>query len=268
MISGADMNNVVTLPLQAKKWVCPECGNDNCEHSQPRDRAREAVRELSNAELLPKSAGGDTRSDLASRDAWSNYAIADRLGVSEPTVRRARAEEMAARELLVAPTFPHVTNNSGENEWYTPSAVIEAARRCMGGIDLDPASSLEAQKTVQAERFFTLETNGLSQPWVGRIWMNPPYERMLVDLFVTKLVSESVEQAIVLVNNATETDWGQTLLAAAQGVCFPAKRIRFLSPDGEKGAPLQGQMICGLGVKASQFIREFDAFGVCFSGCN
>ena len=32
----ADMNNVVTLPVEAQKWVCPECGNDNCEHSQPR----------------------------------------------------------------------------------------------------------------------------------------------------------------------------------------------------------------------------------------
>ena len=40
------------------KWACPECGNDNCEHSQPRDRAREAVRELSDVDLVTKDEGG------------------------------------------------------------------------------------------------------------------------------------------------------------------------------------------------------------------
>ena len=165
-------------------------------------------------------------------------------------------------------TAPHIGENSGENEWYTPAAIIEAARNVMGGIDLDPATSEIAQRTVQAAACYTREDDGLVREWHGRIWLNPPYEKGLIDKFVMKIIheygSERLTQACVLVNNATETGWGQTLLANSNSVCFLAKRVRFLSPDGEKGAPLQGQMLAGINVDADDFRAEFETLGVVF----
>ncbi len=45
----------------------------------------------------------------------------------------------------------HVSNNSGDNEWYTPPAYIAAARRVMGDIDLDPTSTAEATRISRSE---------------------------------------------------------------------------------------------------------------------
>lgn len=158
----------------------------------------------------------------------------------------------------------HVSNNSGNNEWYTPKCYLDSARLVMGSIDLDPASSAIANEAVQAAKFFTAEENGLEQVWSGNIWMNPPYAQPLIQQFCEKLEQEKYKQAVVLVNNATETKWGNILLGLASAVCFPKSRIKFVAPDGSLGdSPLQGQMIVYIGVNKSTFCDEFSKYGVC-----
>ena len=165
---------------------------------------------------------------------------------------------------------PHVTNNSGENEWYTPSKFIDAAKRVLGEIDLDPASSDVAQKTVQAKCYYTAADDGLSRVWSGRVWLNPPYERGMVEQFTEKL-SESlsteggaVTEAILLVNNATDTGWFQDIAPSADAICFVRGRISFNDATGEpKNKPLQGQMFLYFGSDPNGFMDEFGEFGVC-----
>lgn len=165
----------------------------------------------------------------------------------------------------------HVAQNSGENEWYTPPEYIEAAIQVMGAIDCDPASSEIANKAVGASIFYTKEDDGLSQEWGARVWMNPPYSNALCVSFCSSLVEKylscEVEEACALVNNATETKWFCNLASQASAVCFPSGRVRFLDPQGNPGAPLQGQSVVYFGKHSDEFVKQFSKFGWCAIIC-
>ena len=185
-----------------------------------------------------------------------------REGESEVAdMRRVVAWYKKELKKLKAAWQPHVAHDSGENEWYTPEPIIEAARAVMGDIDLDPASCAEANETVKAKTFYSLPGDGLKEVWYGRVWLNPPYAAKLIDAFIEKLCASSIEKAILIVNNATETRWGASLLSIGNCFCFPTGRVRFVGPDGKEGAPLQGQIIVGVDVVPSRFTEHFAPFG-------
>jgi len=235
-----------------------------------------------------------TRTDIPQNSAEcikpieTRQEIAKLAGVSHDTISRVqKIQETASEEtkadlrsgaISINEAFlqvtgkaktAHVSNNSGENEWYTPVEFIGAAREVMGSIDTDPASSAIANKTVKASRFFTKEDDGLTKKWAGNVWMNPPYAQPLIANFsravVEKFLSGEITQAAVLVNNATETAWCQEMLKESYAVCFPAARVRFLDQQGNPGAPLQGQAVIYFGDEADKFCQVFSKFGACFA---
>lgn len=186
----------------------------------------------------------------AIQEARDNDDIVSRAFVLEK-IKQAKEEDKK----------PHVAFNSGNNEWYTPKEFIDAARLVMGTIDLDPASSEIANETVQAEKIYTADDNGLACPWFGNVWLNPPYSSDLIGQFAEKVKAKEYNQAIVLVNNATETAWFADIVSVASAIVFPTSRVKFYKPDGSTGAPLQGQAILYVGNNPAAFLSEFEKFG-------
>ena len=202
--------------------------------------------------------------DLSGATYVAPEVITGRDGKSYPARKSTESQEpYDIPELSI--DRPHVSFNSGDNEWYTPPEYIETARRVMGDIDLDPASSAIANRTVQAAAFYSADDSGLLHDWAGRVWMNPPYASELITKFCDKLTRHvqagDVTECIILVNNATETKWFGQLISVADAIVFTSGRVRFLKPDGEQGAPLQGQAVLYSGPHSTEFIVEFSKFG-------
>jgi hypothetical protein len=120
-------------------------------------------------------------------------------------------------------------------EWLTPPEILKA----LGEFDLDPCAPIDRPWDT-ARRHYTIEDDGLSKVWEGRVWLNPPYGREAY-AWLKRMAEHG--SGVALIFARTETDaffkwvWGK-----ANGVLFIKGRINFHLPDGTKsqknaGAP-------------------------------
>jgi hypothetical protein len=155
--------------------------------------------------------------------------------------------------------------SSSTNEWYTPARYAEAVRSVFHGrIELDPASCEEANSVVRAERYYTIEDNGLLRPWnSSTMYLNPPYGRVAgksqAGVWSQRLISEytsgNVQKAVLLVNASTSESWFQPLFDYP--ICFSNHRIRFNGQDREGSSPTKGSAFVYFGDDTARFAAVF-----------
>lgn len=162
------------------------------------------------------------------------------------------------------------------NERYTPPHIIELARKVMGHIHCDPASSEIANHVVQADIYYTYKDNGLSQPWLGNVWCNPPYGRVaqlvtgLQRLFGEKAIVEfsngNASQIMMLLNgNAPYRKWYKPL--RGYPVCFFEEDVEFGTPNGGMYENPFGSIIVYMGNNRKRFIDVFHHYGYIACEC-
>lgn len=153
-----------------------------------------------------------------------------------------------------------INQDSGDQEYYTPMKIVEAARRAMGGIDLDPFTSELANERIKATSIFTKETNGLTNPWFGRVWCNHPFGRSMNKAFIEKIGIEftmgRMKQGCCITFAATSEQWFQPLMGHPQ--CFLRPRTNYYCPDGTlKRGVTKGSVVTYFGPNVEAFAREF-----------
>jgi hypothetical protein len=149
-------------------------------------------------------------------------------------------------------------------EWYTPQPYIDAVRQVLGRIDLDPASSLVANRVVQAERIFTRDDDGLAHPWSGTVFLNPPYNGNAAawsNYLLQEYQAGRVEATILLVSAKLGYGWFEDLWDA-HPVCFCRERISFVRADGDaSGEAKHASAFLYVGPDRERFREVFKSFG-------
>jgi len=158
-------------------------------------------------------------------------------------------------------SFLQTAFSSESVEHLSPKDIILAAIEVMGEIDLDPCAEAKgARANVPARDHYTQKDDGLSKPWRGRVYMNPPYGNQ-VELFSRRLLagvqSGEVPEAIALLAARTDTAWFQ--LFGDAPVCFVTGRLKF--GDAENGAPFPSAIFYLGTVHRSAFAKRFSEFG-------
>lgn len=158
----------------------------------------------------------------------------------------------------------NINADAGSDDYYTPEEIIIAARRTMGEIDLDPASSIEANRRVSAARIYTAADDGLKRKWTGRVWMNHPFGRETNGPWIAKLAGEyavgNVTEAICITFAATSELWFRPLLAMPQ--CYLHGRTNYFLKDGtRKVGVTKGSVVTYFGRNVKEFAAGFCELG-------
>lgn len=130
--------------------------------------------------------------------------------------------------------FNIVTKDS--QEWYTPKYILDA----LGPFDLDPCSPMDRPFDT-ARKHYTKFDDGLCKPWVGRVWLNPPYK----DIKTWMRCMAWHGNGIALTFNRLGTHWfDEVVVPYCSALFFLTNRLKFIPGDGgEAGTAPQNSVL-------------------------
>ncbi len=112
------------------------------------------------------------------------------------------------------------------NEWYTPPEIFHALD-CEFAMDV--AAPYGGLPWIPAKRFLSHRDDGLSVPWEGRVWLNPPYGPHTAP-WLGRIAAHG--DGIALVFARTDVAWFHTIAPQASLISFVKGRISFVRGIG------------------------------------
>ena len=103
---------------------------------------------------------------------------------------------------------------------------------------------------------YNKDIDGLKQKWFGRVFLNPPYQRPYIEMFVKRMVEHN--NGILLLFNRCDSKMFQDLIFPnMSGILFLRRRIKFLRPDGSKGgSPGCGSVLIAFGDENAKILQS------------
>lgn len=127
------------------------------------------------------------------------------------------------------------------DERFTPPWIFEALGE---HFDLDPASPIGLATHVPANYVYTREDDGLTQPWNGFVWVNPPFSNATA--WADRFIAHGNGIWLGVVANS---GWFQRLVARSP-VVWLMRDFPFLHPTHAGKRSAMPLAMCGLGVRA------------------
>ena len=121
-------------------------------------------------------------------------------------------------------SYVKVEFRTQEGSWSTPDDLFEDLDAEFG-FDLDVAASSQNAKCAD---FLSIAQDGLTVPWWGRCWMNPPYGRGIT-AWVEKAFNYAQSGGLIvgLLPASTDTRWFHQYVAPAKEIRFLKGRLKF-----------------------------------------
>ena len=119
------------------------------------------------------------------------------------------------------------------DEWLTDPFILAK----LGKFDTDPCSPVN-RPWPTAKMHYTKEDDGLSQPWFGRVWCNPPYGKE-ASAWLEKLANHGEGTALIFARTETEMFFHQ-VWDKAMAVLFVKGRLYFYDVNGVKAKANSG----------------------------
>ncbi len=131
--------------------------------------------------------------------------------------------------------------SSRDQTWATPADLLAAILQAAGRevFDLDPCSP-RADGPVPALERWTESDDGLSRPWFGLVFVNPPYSRSLPQ-WAAKCSQEAAAVVIGLVPSRTDTRWWHDSVAGRADIVMLRGRLKF--GNGKGSAPFPSALV-------------------------
>lgn len=127
------------------------------------------------------------------------------------------------------------------NDYYTPKWLFDGLEL---RFDLDVCAPEGGTGLVPADKHYSLKEDGLTSPWFGRVWMNPPYSEPKP--WIDKFIEHNNGLCLVAISRSKSF---KALWDKCDGMVIFTTDLSFVTPEGKLKGIFMPTALMALGVE-------------------